>query len=317
MHIIRWLFLHPIIFAWVLAILAILLTYGIGSNKDDAHHVDGTIEATKQHADADAAHKKGNEAHVTAGTAEQHAEAAVTEKTLQAEAAQVVEAAATGVDKSAITEAVEQIKEKAGDTAEQVVAEAGNAAEQAVDKASDAAGTVKTAAVAAVATAATAVIGTGEAEAVPKSATDTTQAAAVEQAAETATEQAGTEQAVAEDEDVDTAIQETDTTEAQMAEVANTTDLLVAAREAYWSNDFARAAGFYQELLVRDNQPSYKGELANVYWKQGNSQEAVKLYMEIAVWLKDQGRMSELQDIKVYVDRVDPAAGQKIGELLQ
>ncbi|CAA6806860.1 MAG: Unknown protein, partial [uncultured Thiotrichaceae bacterium] len=30
MHILRWLFSHPVIFAWALAILAILLNYGVG-----------------------------------------------------------------------------------------------------------------------------------------------------------------------------------------------------------------------------------------------------------------------------------------------
>ncbi|PIE00678.1 MAG: hypothetical protein CSA79_02665 [Thiothrix nivea] len=295
MHIIRWLFLHPVIFAWVLAILAILLNYGISGDKGDAHHAKGAVEATEPHADTDAAHKEGNEPHVTKGTAEQHAKVAMVEKKVQAEATPVVEAVAMGDDKSAVTVAVEQVKEKAGD-----------ATEQAVDKAGDAAGAVKTAAVTAVATVATVVVGGGET--VTKSAV-----VAVRQS----TGQTGAEQAAVAGESTDTATPETDAVTAQTAEVASTTDLLIAAREAYWSNDFDRAAGFYQELLARDNQPSYKGELANVYWKQGNSQEAVKLYTDIAVWLKDQGRVAELQDIKVYIDQVDPAAGQKIGELLQ
>ncbi|CAA6811446.1 MAG: Multicopper oxidase, partial [uncultured Thiotrichaceae bacterium] len=106
-------------------------------------------------------------------------------------------------------------------------------------------------------------------------------------------------------------------TETAQATPSSVRDLLLAAREAYWSEDFERSAEFYQALLAQDNQPSYKGELANVFWKQGKSKEAVQLYSEIAVWLKDQGRMAELQNIKVYVDLVDPAIGEQIGALLK
>lgn len=90
-------------------------------------------------------------------------------------------------------------------------------------------------------------------------------------------------------------------------------DLLLAAREAYWSGEYDRSVSFYQSLLKKDNKPDYKGELANVYWKQGKSMEAVTLYAEIAPWLAEQGRMSELQSIKVYADVVDPTKAAEIG----
>ncbi|SKA69606.1 hypothetical protein SAMN02745130_00518 [Thiothrix eikelboomii] len=94
-------------------------------------------------------------------------------------------------------------------------------------------------------------------------------------------------------------------------------DLLLAAREAYWSGEYDRSVSFYQSLLKKDNQPDYKGELANVYWKQGKSTEAVSLYVEIAPWLAEQGRVAELQSIKVYADVVDPTKAAEIGAAIK
>lgn len=94
-------------------------------------------------------------------------------------------------------------------------------------------------------------------------------------------------------------------------------DLLLAAREAYWSGEYDRSVGFYQSLLKKDNKPDYKGELANVYWKQGKSAEAVGLYAEIAPWLAEQGRVTELQSIKVYADVVDPNKAAEIGAVIK
>ncbi|PID50111.1 MAG: hypothetical protein CR991_03210 [Proteobacteria bacterium] len=97
----------------------------------------------------------------------------------------------------------------------------------------------------------------------------------------------------------------------------STEDLLLAAREAYWSDEFDRSVGFYQSLLKLDDHPAYKGELANVYWKQGKNQEAVDLYAEIAGWMAEQGRMAELMGIKVYADSVDPEKAAQIGQYLK
>ena len=90
-----------------------------------------------------------------------------------------------------------------------------------------------------------------------------------------------------------------------------------AAREAFWSNDFARSEGFYQDLLSRTNDPEYKGELANVYWKQGKSAEAINLYAEIAPWLREQNRMVELSNMKAYADIVDPEQGAALAPWLE
>ena len=102
-----------------------------------------------------------------------------------------------------------------------------------------------------------------------------------------------------------------------VTENSSAEDLLLAAREAYWSGEYDRSVGFYQSLLKKDNKPDYKGELANVYWKQGKSTDAVGLYAEIAPWLAQQGRTAELQSIKVYADVVDPTKAAEIGTAMK
>lgn len=117
------------------------------------------------------------------------------------------------------------------------------------------------------------------------------------------------------------AVGATATTAATDAQAVNDSssveNLLLAAREAYWSGEYDRSVGFYQSLLKKDNKPDYKGELANVYWKQGKSTEAVGLYAEIAPWLAEQGRITELQSIKVYADVVDPTKAAEIGAVIK
>jgi len=89
--------------------------------------------------------------------------------------------------------------------------------------------------------------------------------------------------------------------------------LLRAAREAYWSNEFDNAAGFYTSLLKQTpDSLQYKGELANVFWKQGNSQQAAALFAELAPQLQAQGRSTEANNMRLYVEMVDPALAKTI-----
>lgn len=112
--------------------------------------------------------------------------------------------------------------------------------------------------------------------------------------------------------------EEVKTTEAASeAKSANAADLLRAAREAYWSKEYERSIGFYKELIALDGQPDYKGELANVHWKNNQSAEASSLYLEIAPWLAEQGRTQELVNMKLYMDLVDPKQAQQIESLLK
>lgn len=90
-------------------------------------------------------------------------------------------------------------------------------------------------------------------------------------------------------------------------------DLLRAAREAYWSSEFDNAIGFYTSLLKQKSDSlEYKGELANVYWKQGDAQNAARLFAEIAPVLASQGRTTEALNMKLYVQSVNPELANNI-----
>lgn len=235
----RWLLVHPIAFAWILAAIAIVLNWIVGSG---------------------APPKKEHQA-----KAGQHAVQA--QKETSGHEAATANQAATGHEPAATTaQAAAALPAAPATDASASAAQAPVATEQAA--------------------------ATGSASVTEQAAAGTATAAVA-----TATTAQAADQAVSEN--------------------SSAEDLLLAAREAYWSGEYDRSVSFYQSLLKKDNKPDYKGELANVYWKQGKSTEAVTLYAEIAPWLAEQGRMSELQSIKVYADVVDPTKAAEIGSVIK
>lgn len=234
MNILRWLMKHPIMLAWLLAITAILLNFGLGGNKAGTAH--------KEVAQVDAAHQAAPAAAADHGQAPAAAtQAAAPQQAVVATETAPVAAAAAPV---ATTEA-------------------------AAPAAPEAAPAVTAAA--------------------PVAAVEAPSAPA---AAAVATPEAAT---------------------APVADANSEADLLRAAREAYWSNEFDNAAGFYTSLLKQTpDSLQYKGELANVFWKQGNSQQAAALFAELAPQLQAQGRSTEANNMRLYVEMVDPALAKTI-----
>ena len=235
MNILRWLMKHPIMLAWLLAITAILLNFGLGGNKAGTAH--------KEVAQVDAAHQAAPAAaadHGQAPAAATQAAAAPQQQVVATETAPVAAAAAPVATTEAAAPAAPE---------------------------------------AAPAVTAAAPVATVEVPSVP--------AAAVVATPEAAT--------------------------APVADANSEADLLRAAREAYWSNEFDNAAGFYTSLLKQTpDSLQYKGELANVFWKQGNSQQAAALFAELAPQLQAQGRSTEANNMRLYVEMVDPALAKTI-----
>ena len=230
---------HPIMLAWLLAITAILLNFGLGGNKAGTAH--------KEVAQVDAAHQAAPAAAADHGQAP---------------------AAATQV-------AAPQQAVVATETAPVAAA----AAPVATETAAPVTTTATTAPEAAPAVTAAAPVATVEVPSAPA-------------VAAVATPEAAT---------------------APVADANSEADLLRAAREAYWSNEFDNAAGFYTSLLKQTpDSLQYKGELANVFWKQGNSQQAAALFAELAPQLQAQGRSTEANNMRLYVEMVDPALAKTI-----
>lgn len=229
---------HPIMLAWLLAITAILLNFGLGGNKAGTAH--------KEVAQVDAAHQAAPAA-----------------------------AADHGQAPAAATQATAPQQAVATETAPVAAA----AAPVATETAAPVTTTATTAPEAAPAVTAAAPVATVEVPSAP--------AAAVVATPEAAT--------------------------APVADANSEADLLRAAREAYWSNEFDNAAGFYTSLLKQTpDSLQYKGELANVFWKQGNSQQAAALFAELAPQLQAQGRSTEANNMRLYVEMVDPALAKTI-----
>ncbi len=90
-----------------------------------------------------------------------------------------------------------------------------------------------------------------------------------------------------------------------------TDELLLMAREAYWNNGLDEAAQIYQQLIIREPQIiEHKGELGNVYWRQGYPKKAAELYSEIAIPLIESGASDRVTNMLgfiqlFYPERVD------------
>ena len=243
---------HPIMLAWLLAITAILLNFGLGDKAGNAH---------KETAQVDTAH--------------QAAPAAAADHAVQAPAAAEQAAAPQQVVATETAPAV-------------------------------AAATPEAAAVPA-APVATVTVAPATTAAAPEAAAPEAAAPAVTAAASVATVEVPSAAAPA------AAVATPEATAAPVADANSEADLLRAAREAYWGNEFDNAAGFYTSLLKQSpDSLQYKGELANVFWKQGNSQQAAALFAELAPQLQAQGRSTEANNMRLYVEMVDPALAKTI-----
>ena len=241
MHILRWLMKHPIMLAWLLAIVAILLNFSVGSKQGE--HEGKTV----------AAHDAPVQQVV-----EQAAAPAVEQVVVEQTVVPVVEQAAAPVVEQAAAPVVEQ------------------AAAPAVEQA---------------------VVPVVEQVAAP----------VVEQAAAPAVEQA-----------VVPVVEQAAAPVVEQAAATTPEDLLRSAREAYWANELDRAVGLYTDLLKQTpDSLEYKGELANVYWKLGNAQQAATLFVEIAPQLAAQGRTTEALNMRLYVDMVNHELALKLDAALK
>ncbi len=74
--------------------------------------------------------------------------------------------------------------------------------------------------------------------------------------------------------------------------------LLASAREAYWLRDYDIAESKYLELvLVEPDNPDGYGELGNMYFSQGQWDQAASAYYEAGVRLVGQGLMDQAEEL--------------------
>lgn len=299
MFIVRWLMSHPILFAWALAALAIILNWGTKSGVDHAEpadvaavHSQQTSDAKDAHADTNAGNTKAAQqaavkAHTPASpeqpvvpTAPENElqkpavpekpgmDAALGTETVKAEEApqkveQATDAAANNTVEVVSVEETTQV----GDTIEQVsvtVVDVGGAAEIAETKGAEAS--------------------TSTSEVVETSSGSDADAKAPEP---------------------------TDT------KAASPDELLKLAREAFWHNKKDEAASIYKQLI--EMQPEvleHKGELGNVYWHQNKQKESAALYAEIAIPLIKKGNSAQVENMLGFIGAFYPEKATEIHQYL-
>ena len=132
------------------------------------------------------------------------------------------------------------------------------------------------------------------------------QVAAVEEAAET-------EEVVAEvSEEAEV------TTSADGLAEKSSEDLLMMAREAYWNNGLEEAAEIYTALIEREpNVIEHKGELGNVFWRQGFPKKAAELYADIAEPMIEKGNGERVSNMVGFIGLFFPERAANIRQLLE
>lgn len=94
-------------------------------------------------------------------------------------------------------------------------------------------------------------------------------------------------------------------------------DLLMMAREAYWDNGLDEAASLYSELITREpGVIEHKGELGNVFWRQGYPKKAAELYADIAEPMIAKGNGERVSNMVGFIGLFFPERASTIRKLL-
>lgn len=288
MYIVRWLLTHPLVLAWALAILAILLNFGMGSkhgDEKDSHH---TVDAAKEGYDAAHGHA-------------QHPATPTAQPTTTPEA--VVAPAVTPT---------------AAPTPQAVAPAAPEHAPAPVVPATPAipAAPVVPATPAAPTTPAPEVAPTETPAPAAEETAPTTPAVPVveEKAPAPATMPEAAAPApttVAED-------PHTVVAEAPAPTAVSSENLLLMARSAYQKGDMTHSIQYYQQLIKQTpDNIAYKGELGNVYWRSGQPKEAAALYVDIAPQMIQAGQRQEVMNMLGFISLYFPDKVANIQSLLQ
>ena len=115
------------------------------------------------------------------------------------------------------------------------------------------------------------------------------------------TEESNSEDASAEAKTDVAEVEQTDTDKVDLSGKSSD-DLLMMAREAFWDNGLDKAASLYSELITREPTViEHKGELGNVYWRQGYPKKAAELYADIAGPMIDKGNGERVSNMVGFI----------------
>ena len=90
------------------------------------------------------------------------------------------------------------------------------------------------------------------------------------------------------------------------------------AREAYWNNGLDEASQIYSQLIeLEPTVIEHRGELGNVYWRQGYPKKAAQLYSEIAIPMIEQGNSERVANMIGFIGLFFPDRAAEIHKRLQ
>lgn len=303
MEMLRWLATNKVLqVTWGLGILTMVMSSVFGGGSSDAKHepaAKAEVAAVEQTAEVKAAAPEvATEASVPAVQAlvatEVASEAVATEaKSVEAVAdTDVVESTEAVVTETA--ESVVEVTEASTEATEATVVEA----EEVVAEAAAVETVAEEAAV--------------ETEAAVEAETVAEVEAAVEPAEVVAatTEEAATEA-------VSDVVEATSAADTSGFADKSSADLLVMAREAYWNNGLEESGEIYKVLIEREPEViEHKGELGNVFWRQGYPKQAAELYAEIAAPMIEKGNAERVSNMVGFIGLFFPERATEIRALL-
>ena len=113
------------------------------------------------------------------------------------------------------------------------------------------------------------------------------------------------------------ALNSTSTASADLGQ-STTEEMLLMAREAYWNNGLDEAAQIYEKLIeVEPKVLEHRGELGNVYWRQGYPKKAAELYSEIAIPMIEQGGKERVANMIGFIGLFYPDRAAEIHKQIQ
>jgi len=99
---------------------------------------------------------------------------------------------------------------------------------------------------------------------------------------------------------------------------ATAEEMLLMAREAYWNNGLDEAAQIYKKLIEMEPKVlEYRGELGNVFWKQGYPKKAAELYSDIAIPMIDNGDSDRVANMIGFIGLFYPDRAAEILKRIQ
>jgi len=334
MYIVRWLMGHPIIATWFVGAIAILLSISnSGGDKKDLH-VEDHAANQEQVVITDSTKSLDSPSAVTSALIESD-EKAVTAKEsaeVETEVAEMVESATAEPVNTEITTESSATTESQDATVNDEQANSVLVEEVVTETTVDS--TVATSRSypdgLATDTTANAVV--------EKTEVEVTEAPAVEEtpaANEVVTEKEPVEEATGTENQADVAVAATeaastieetpkpeeaqvDTESIQDLGQSSTEEMLLMAREAYWNNGLEEASQIYMQLIeLEPTVIEHRGELGNVYWRQGYPKKAAELYSEIAIPMIEQGNSERVANMIGFIGLFYPDRAAEIHKRLQ